>query len=85
MKANCPHCSAERIKHPNGWLHCNECGCCFEGDELRDGHPPCKGSLPEMAAPEEKVEEAPVEEEPEEELEVIEEDEAPKPRRTRKP
>jgi len=74
MKANCPHCSAERIKHPNGWLHCDACGCCFEGDELREGHPPCKGSLPEM---QEKV--------TEEELEVIEEDEAPKPRRTRKP
>lgn len=50
---NCPHCDAERLKHPDGRLHCNNCGCCFVGNEMAPGHPICRdGSLPKEETPE---------------------------------
>lgn len=43
----CPHCKGEMIKHgpenpfKAGAWHCNSCGCCFRGKELREGHASC--------------------------------------------
>jgi ribosomal protein L37AE/L43A len=43
----CPHCRTEMTRHnadnpfKAGAWHCNGCGCCFKGRELRDGHSAC--------------------------------------------
>jgi len=41
---NC-HCGAMAEGHIGetkaGYFHCRRCGCCFNGEGLRPGHPPC--------------------------------------------
>lgn len=50
----CPHCKAEMVKHGDanpfkaGAWHCNACGCCFKGRELREGHSACSVVVAEV-------------------------------------
>jgi hypothetical protein len=84
---NCPHCNNKRVRHADGALHCNACGCCFIGDEQKPGHPMCNASA--LKASEEyaanlakAVEESQkAEEEATPDLEVVAEEDAPKPRK----
>lgn len=44
----CSHCGDTLIKHTGsreGFNHCNGCGCCFDGKEVREGHTQCSASL----------------------------------------